>query len=40
MIKRLGAPEELIELADYVTELKMIKHPATRQIAARKGIEF
>lgn len=35
-----GAPEELIELADYVTELKAIKHPATRQIAARKGIEF
>jgi cob(I)alamin adenosyltransferase len=35
-----GAPQELIDLADYVTEMKLIKHPATRQIAARKGIEF
>jgi cob(I)alamin adenosyltransferase len=35
-----GAPQELMDLADYVTEMKLIKHPATRQIAARKGIEF
>lgn len=35
-----GAPEELIEIADYVTEMKAIKHPGTRQIGARKGIEF
>ncbi|ACL70646.1 cob(I)yrinic acid a,c-diamide adenosyltransferase [Halothermothrix orenii] len=34
------APEELVELADYVTEMKMIKHPYNRQIPARKGIEF
>jgi len=31
---------ELIELADYVTEMKMIKHPYTKGIKARKGIEF
>ncbi|MBC8414176.1 MAG: cob(I)yrinic acid a,c-diamide adenosyltransferase [Nitrospira sp.] len=35
-----GAPAELISLADYVTEMKMIKHPYTRGIPARKGIEF
>jgi cob(I)alamin adenosyltransferase len=35
-----GAPEELIEMADYVTEIRMIKHPFTRGIKARKGIEF
>lgn len=31
---------ELIELADYVTEMKMIKHPYTRGVKARRGIEF
>ncbi len=35
-----GAPEELIEMADYVTEIRMIKHPFTRGIKARKGIEY
>lgn len=35
-----GAPQELIEVADYVTEMKLIKHPGTRKIGARKGIEF
>jgi cob(I)alamin adenosyltransferase len=35
-----GAPAELIEIADYVTEMKAAKHPGTRNIAARKGIEF
>jgi cob(I)alamin adenosyltransferase len=35
-----GAPEELIKLADYVTEMRMIKHPFNRGIKARKGIEF
>lgn len=33
------APEEIRELADYVTEMRMIRHPYTRGIAARKGIE-
>jgi len=35
-----GAPERLIELADYVTEMKMIKHPFEKGVKARKGIEF
>jgi cob(I)alamin adenosyltransferase len=35
-----GAPKELVELADYVTELTALKHPGTRKIGARKGIEF
>jgi cob(I)alamin adenosyltransferase len=34
------APEFLIEIADYVTEMKMVKHPADRGVKARKGIEF
>ncbi|MCK5512636.1 MAG: cob(I)yrinic acid a,c-diamide adenosyltransferase, partial [Thermodesulfovibrionia bacterium] len=35
-----GAPDELIEIADYVTEIRMIKHPFTKGVKARKGIEF
>ena len=31
---------ELIEIADYVTEMKKEKHPFDRGIGARKGIEF
>ncbi|WP_026477743.1 cob(I)yrinic acid a,c-diamide adenosyltransferase [Alkaliphilus transvaalensis] len=34
-----NAPIELVELADYVTEMKMIKHPFQKGIYARKGIE-
>lgn len=32
--------EELIELADYVTEMRKIKHPFEQGIPARKGIEL
>jgi len=32
-------PPELIALADYVSEVKMIKHPLKRGIPARDGIE-
>jgi cob(I)alamin adenosyltransferase len=36
-----GAPPELIEIADLVTEMKEIKHPfADQGLKARKGIEF
>lgn len=35
-----GAPRELLEVADYVTEMRMIKHPSTNGIKARQGIEF
>ena len=34
------APEELVEIADYVSEITPVKHPFCRGIAARKGIEF
>jgi cob(I)alamin adenosyltransferase len=36
-----NAQEKLIELADLVTEMKLIKHPYDDQgIPAQKGIEF
>ncbi|HET8901769.1 MAG TPA: cob(I)yrinic acid a,c-diamide adenosyltransferase [Holophagaceae bacterium] len=35
-----GAPPELIELADLVTEMKEIKHPFTQGVQAQAGIEF
>ena len=36
-----NASEQLIEIADLVTEMKMIKHPFQEQgIPAQKGIEF
>ena len=30
----------LMELADYISEIKKIKHPFDKGIAARKGVEF
>lgn len=35
-----NAPKELIDIADYVSEIKAIKHPMNSGIVARKGIEF
>lgn len=34
------APEELIEAADLVTEMREIKHPFSAGIRAQQGIEF
>jgi cob(I)alamin adenosyltransferase len=34
------AKDELIELADLVTEMKLVKHPYKSGIKAQKGIEF
>lgn len=35
------APDELVEFADLVTEMKMIKHPYSQQgVTAQKGVEF
>ncbi len=34
------AREEIIEKADYVTEMREIKHPYRRGIEGREGIEF
>jgi len=33
-------PKEIIEIADLVTEMKEIKHPYSKGIPPRKGIEF
>jgi cob(I)alamin adenosyltransferase len=35
-----GASEKLIETADLVTEMKVVKHPYEKGIKAQKGIEF
>ncbi len=35
-----GATEELIELADLVTEMRSIKHPFDKGLPARRGIEY
>ncbi|UAL07159.1 MAG: cob(I)yrinic acid a,c-diamide adenosyltransferase [Candidatus Methanogranum gryphiswaldense] len=35
-----GAPKEIIDYADLVTEMKMVKHPFDKGIKARKGIEY
>ena len=35
-----NAPPELIDAADLVTEMKLIKHPFQKGIAAQPGIEF
>jgi cob(I)alamin adenosyltransferase len=36
-----NAPQELIEMADLVTEMRLVKHPyADKGIKAQKGIEF
>lgn len=35
-----NAPIELVELADYVSEINAVKHPMSSGILARKGIEF
>lgn len=35
-----GATKRLIQTADYITDMKMIKHPFSKGIKARKGIEY
>ena len=35
-----GATDELIDMADLVTEMKKIKHPFDKGLPARRGIEF
>jgi cob(I)alamin adenosyltransferase len=35
-----GAPPQLIEIADLVSEVQPIKHPYERGIKAQRGIEF
>jgi len=33
-------PQEILDRADYVTEMREVAHPYQRGIRARKGIEF
>lgn len=35
-----GAPDEIIEMADLVTEMREVKHPYKQGIKARWGIEY
>lgn len=35
-----GAPKSLLKAADYVTEMKEIKHPHKKGVKAREGIEY
>ncbi len=35
-----GAPQEIVDAADLVTEMKPIKHPYKEGIVAQKGVEF
>lgn len=35
-----NAPENLVEIADYVSDITPIKHPFQKGIPARKGIEY
>lgn len=33
-------PPEIVELADFVTEMREVKHPYTKGVPPRKGIEY
>jgi cob(I)alamin adenosyltransferase len=35
-----SAPQEIIEAADYVTELRLVKHPYEQGVQARKGVDY
>lgn len=35
-----GAENVLLETADYITEMKCVRHPFKKGVKARKGIEF
>ncbi|MBE3582447.1 MAG: cob(I)yrinic acid a,c-diamide adenosyltransferase [Thermoanaerobacteraceae bacterium] len=35
-----GAPERIVAVADLVTEMRPLKHPYSKGVKARKGIEF
>ena len=40
MITGRDAPPELVDIADTVTEMRMVKHAYERGIRAMKGIEY
>jgi cob(I)alamin adenosyltransferase len=33
-------PEEIMEMADYISEMKCLRHPYERGFPAREGVEF
>jgi cob(I)alamin adenosyltransferase len=35
-----NAPQEIMDVADLVSEIKEIKHPLSKGISSRKGIEY
>lgn len=35
-----GMPEEIMELADLVTEMQEIKHPFKKGVSSRRGVEY
>lgn len=35
-----GAPQEIMEIADLVTDMREVKHPFRKGILARRGIEY
>jgi cob(I)alamin adenosyltransferase len=35
-----GAPAELVDAADLVTDMKQVKHPFRKRIKAQAGVEF
>jgi cob(I)alamin adenosyltransferase len=35
-----GAPAELIDVADLVTEMKQVKHPFRKGVKAQQGVEY
>ena len=35
-----GAPPEIVEVADLVTEMRKVKHPYEQGIMAQRGVEF
>ena len=35
-----AAPQWMLDAADYVTEMKCLRHPYQKGVAARKGIEY
>jgi cob(I)alamin adenosyltransferase len=35
-----NAKDEIVELADLVTEMEMVKHPFRDGVKAQKGVEF
>lgn len=35
-----NAPPQLLVLADYVSDIRAVKHPYTKNVGARRGIEY